>query len=331
MSKINAVIFGCKGLCLSQDEKVFFKNTKPWGFILFARNLDTPEQIKKLTYELRETVGRDAPILIDQEGGRVARLRGPQWREWLPALDQMKEVAVKHQRQAMSLRYRLIADELCALGIDVNCAPMLDIPCQHTHDIILNRCYGHDADTVAEMGRAVSEGLLAGGVLPVIKHIPGHGRTDLDSHHDLPRLDTSIADLTAIDFKPFRHLSDLPMAMTAHIIYTALDAKNCATLSPKVISTIRNDIGFDGLLMSDDLSMKALKGNFSQRSEAALAAGCDIVLHCNGQLDEMFQVMDGVSILSKKALIRADIALNMRKPAEPFDIKQAEEILSNLL
>ncbi|WP_229802020.1 beta-N-acetylhexosaminidase [Paramylibacter ulvae] len=332
MSSQNAVIFGCEGLRLSGAEKSFFGDAKPWGFILFARNLDTPNQIRTLCADLRECVGRDAPILIDQEGGRVQRLRAPQWREWLPPLDQMAAIAnPADQRRAMALRYRMIAHELRDLGIDVNCAPMLDVPTPDAHDIIMNRCYGDNPDTVAEMGRAVSEGLLAGGVLPIIKHIPGHGRANLDSHHDLPHVDASADDLRNIDFKPFRHLSDLPMAMTAHIVYTAMDAQNCATLSPIMIDAIRNDMGFDGLLMSDDLSMKALSGTFAQRTAGAINAGCDVILHCNGQHGEMDQIMTEVPALSGKPLARANAALAMRHAPEPFDLAMAEESFSALL
>ena len=327
----SAVIFGCAGLRLSEAEKGFFSEIRPWGFILFARNLDTPDQIRALTSELRETVGYDAPILIDQEGGRVARLRAPEWREWLAPLDQMAKVAPNNQRQAMALRYRLIAHELRAVGIDTNCAPMLDVPTDQAHEIILNRCYSHDPETVAEMGRAVSDSMLAGGVLPVIKHIPGHGRANMDSHFELPALDTPAQELRTIDFEPFRRLSDLPMAMTAHIVYRSIDPDHCATLSEIVIDAIRTDIGFDGLLMTDDLSMKALSGTFAERTSAALSAGCDVVLHCNGDMTEMEQIAGSTPLLADKPMMRADAALAMRKTLEPFDPEDADKLLSGLL
>jgi beta-N-acetylhexosaminidase len=329
--KMNSVIFGCAGTILSADERAFFADAKPWAFILFARNLDTPEQIKKLCADLRDAVGYNAPILVDQEGGRVARLRAPEWREWLPPLEQMSCVAPENARQAMVLRYRLIAHELHTLGIDVNCAPMLDVPTPDAHEIITNRCYGTTSDTVAEMGRACAEGLLAGGVLPIIKHIPGHGRGSADSHFELPVVDTDADTLDKVDFEPFRRLSDLPMAMTAHIVYTALDANACATVSPTMIDVIRNSIGFDGLLMTDDLSMKALKGSFAEKTAASLNAGCDVVLHCNGELDEMTQIMTEVPALSGVALARATTAQDMRKAPEPFDADGADSLFASLL
>ena len=328
---MNSVIFGCAGTALSTDEAAFFADAKPWAFILFTRNLDTPEQIKKLCADLRTSVGCNAPILIDQEGGRFARLRSPIWREWLPPLEQMACVSPQNARQAMVLRYRLIAHELHALGIDVNCAPMLDIPTQDAHEIITNRCYGTTPDTVAEMGRACAEGLLAGGVLPIIKHIPGHGSGSADSHYELPVVDTDADTLNAVDFEPFRRLSDLPMAMTAHIVYPAFDADACATVSPTMINIIRNSIGFEGLLMTDDLSMKALKGTFGERTSASLNAGCDVVLHCNGNMDEMSQIMASVPALSGKSFARANAAADLRKTPEPFDTERADRLFASLL
>ncbi|MEM7241595.1 MAG: glycoside hydrolase family 3 N-terminal domain-containing protein, partial [Pseudomonadota bacterium] len=216
-----AMIFGLGGQELTKNEIAFFKDIDPWGFILFSRNLDKPAQIKALTDSLRDLLGRDCPILIDQEGGRVARLQPPDFTEWLPPLDQNAKVAPEDARQAMSLRYRIIAKELRDVGVDVNCAPMLDVPQSNTHPIITNRCYGHDVDTISEMGRAVAESLLAGGVLPIIKHIPGHGRGSVDSHLELPKVLADKKLLSDIDFEPFRRLSDLPMAMTAHVVYDA--------------------------------------------------------------------------------------------------------------
>jgi beta-N-acetylhexosaminidase len=326
-----ACILGCEGFSLSREEARFFAQADPWGFILFARNIDTPDQIRALTADLRAAVGRDAPVLIDQEGGRVARLRGPHWREWLAPLAQMQQLVPGDRRQVMALRYRLIAQDLRALGIDVNCAPMLDIAGPTTHAIIRNRCYGSTPDAVAEAGRAVSEGLLAGGVLPVIKHIPGHGRAVMDSHEELPVLDTPLQVLQADDFLPFARLADLPMAMTAHIVFSAIDPENCATLSPAVIGLIRDNIGFDGLLMTDDLSMKALSGSLGARAGKALAAGCDMILHCNGKRDEMSEVVAQTPMLQHRALARAKAALAMRHAPEPFDAKAATQKLADLV
>lgn len=325
-----ACIFGCLGPQLSSDEKAFFRDADPWGFIIFARNIETPDQVRALTAELREAVGRDAPVLIDQEGGRVARFRAPHWREWDAALD-FAQAYGPFAPQAMQLRGRMIADDLHSVGVDVNCTPMLDVATNDSHDIILNRCYGYDPETVADNGRALAMGQLAGGVLPIIKHIPGHGRANLDSHHDLPRLDTPLAELQASDFVPFSRLSDLPMAMTAHITYSAIDPDACATLSPKVINTIRSDIGFDGLLMTDDLSMKALDGSFAQRTQNALRAGCDMVLHCNGDPSEMTPIAENTPRLSGLAASRASAALDLRQTPEPFDRAAAEDTLKSLM
>ncbi|MCP5087759.1 MAG: beta-N-acetylhexosaminidase [Rhodobacteraceae bacterium] len=326
-----ACIFGCEGLRLSAKESRFFRGSDPWGFILFARNLETPDQIRALTSELRSSVGRDAPILIDQEGGRVARLRPPHWRDWTPPLEFVEQAGPQHAVQAMKLRYRLIAYELRELGIDVNCAPMLDIARDISHPIIRNRCYGTNPETVAQMGRAAANGTLEGGVLPIIKHIPGHGRASLDTHHDLPVLDTPLATLQASDFAPFAALADLPMAMTAHIVYTAIDPDNCATLSKAAISVIRQDIGFDGLLMTDDLSMKALSRGFADRAETALAAGCDVILHCNGDRAEMDEVLGAVPRLTGKALKRADIALERRLAPDDYDPAAHDAALAEIL
>ena len=316
-----ACILGCLGLQLSPAEKAFFRDANPWGFILFARNIDTPEQLRALTTELRATVGRDVPILLDQEGGRVQRLRAPHWREWTPALEFVASVG--GSARAMTLRYQLIAQEMRDVGIDVNCAPMLDVATDASHEIILNRCYGRTPEQVARMGRAVADGLLAGGVLPIIKHIPGHGRTPLDSHFDLPRIETPLAELQATDFVPFSQLCDLPMAMTAHIVYTAIDPDNCATHSAPVVEAIRNTIGFGGLLMTDDLSMKALAGSFAQRAKTSLQAGCDMILHCNGDRAEMNQILSETPELTGPALSRAARALDARIPPQPINAAAA--------
>ncbi|PZQ49477.1 MAG: beta-hexosaminidase [Rhodovulum sulfidophilum] len=306
-----AVILGCAGPELSAAERRFFAKADPWGFILFARNIETPEQARRLTAGLRDAVGRDAPILIDQEGGRVQRLRGPNWREWAPALEECAGLPLAARARAMYLRHRLIAGELIDLGIDVNCAPVLDLAGAETHAILRNRCLAGEPETVAALGRAAAEGLLAGGALPVMKHIPGQGRAPLDSHAELPVVAASRAELAA-DFAPFRALADLPMAMSAHVVYAALDAGRPATQSPAMVRLIREEIGFDGLLMTDDLSMRALKGSFEDRAERALAAGCDVILHCNGEAGEAVAVVAATPRLAGRALARAEAALARR-------------------
>jgi beta-N-acetylhexosaminidase len=306
-----AVIFGCGGTAVSAAERAFFADADPWGFILFARNVESPEQLARLTGELRESVGRDAPVLVDQEGGRVQRMRAPHWRDWLPMLDEAAALAPEARARGLWLRSRLIAAELRAVGIDVNCAPVLDLACDETHAVIRNRCLGGDPAEVARLGRAVAEGFLAGGVLPVIKHMPGQGRAALDSHLALPEVTADRGQLEA-DFAPFRALADLPIAMTAHVVYRALDTRP-ATQSPSVIGLVRDEIGFDGLLLTDDLSMKALAGDFGDRARASLAAGCDIVLHCNGDAAEMAAVAAAVPELSGRGADRAAAALALRR------------------
>jgi beta-N-acetylhexosaminidase len=319
-----AVIFGCGGTTLAAEERRFFAVAEPWGFILFGRNVESPAQLRRLTGALRDSVGRDAPVLIDQEGGRVARLRAPDWREWVPALDECERLPDRELRaRAMHLRYRLIAGELRAVGIDVNCAPVLDVVRPETHAVIRNRCYGSDPGEVAVIGRAVADGLLAGGALPVIKHMPGQGRAGLDSHLDLPEVAAG-ADALAADFAPFRALADLPMAMTAHVVYTALDRQAPATQSARMVRMIREDIGFGGLLMTDDLSMKALRGSFAERAQRALAAGCDVILHCNGAPAEMSEVADATPELAGQGLARAEAALALRAGAVVDDAEALE-------
>jgi beta-N-acetylhexosaminidase len=317
-----AAILGCAGPELSDGERRFFAEARPWGFILFARNVGTPDQLRRLAGSLRDSVGRDAPILIDQEGGRVARLRGPHWREWEPALEECARLADPASRaRAMYLRYRLIAGELRDAGIDVDCAPVLDLIAPQTHAVIRNRCYGDDPAEVGAIGRAVAQGLLDGGVLPVIKHVPGQGRAPIDSHLDLPVVEAPLETLDALDFAAFRPLAGLPMAMTAHVIYPALDPDAPATQSAAAIGFIRARIGFDGLLMTDDLSMKALRGGLGSRVERALAAGCDLVLHCNGDAAEMAEVIAAAPALSGQALARADAALALRRAPDATDPK----------
>ncbi|MEM8580533.1 MAG: glycoside hydrolase family 3 protein [Pseudomonadota bacterium] len=304
-------IFGCSGPGLTRDETEFFRKTQPWGFILFARNVETPDQLRGLCASLRDAVGRDAPILIDQEGGRVARMQPPHWRRYLPPLELARS---SDPVRAFWLRGRLIAAELRDVGIDVNCTPMVDVATPQTHPFLRNRCYGPDPTTVAQLGRTLAEAQMAGGVLPVLKHIPGHGRAQVDSHLELPRTDASANDLRAVDFAPFKALNDLPMAMSAHVLYEAFDAERPATQSAVIIELIRNEIGFKGLLMTDDISMEALSGDVVTRGQAALAAGCDLVLHCNGKMPEMLALAEALGPLSEPSRVRADAALKARLP-----------------
>lgn len=310
-----AAILGLQGLRLSPDEARLFCDADPLGFILFARNIDTPDQVRALTAALRDAVGRDAPILIDQEGGRVQRLRAPHWREWAAPLDQ---VAACPDPRAMWLRHRIMAAELRDLGIDVNCAPTLDVAGPATHPFLHNRCFGTDPATVIAQGRAAADGLLAGGVLPVIKHMPGHGRAVTDSHLALPTVTATRAELTT-DFAPFAALADLPLGMSAHIRFTALDDAP-ATQSPTVIALIRDEIGFDGLLMTDDLSMEALSGGYRDRAAASIAAGCDVALYGKGELPHSAAVAEGAGRLTPTAARRAEAALARRVTPEPVDL-----------
>ena len=321
---VAAAILGCAGPTLSPEERRFFRRVKPWGFILFGRNVQTPDQVRSLVDALRETVGRaDAPVLIDQEGGRVQRLGPPHWRRYPPgrAYGELPANDLLQRRGIARLGGRLIAHDLAALGINVDCAPVLDVPDPAGHEVIGDRAYGRTADEVALLSRATAEGLIAGGVLPVIKHIPGHGRARSDSHLELPVVDAGFDELDGRDFAPFRVLSDMPMVMTAHVIYSAIDAKRPATTSNKVMrKVVRGAIGFDGLVMSDDLSMRALSGDFAERAKAARAAGCDVVLHCNGGMAEMQAVVAGAGTLKGRAQARAAAALGrLAKAPEPFD------------
>jgi beta-N-acetylhexosaminidase len=278
---------------------------------------------------MREAVGREAPITIDQEGGRVQRLRPPLAREWLSPLDFVADAGAE-AGEAMYLRYRLIAAELTELGIDSNCAPMVDIAGPETHAFLANRCYGITPEAVAELGRAVADGLLDGGVLPIVKHIPGHGRSTLDSHFDLPRVAAPRDALMATDFAPFRALNDLPMGMTAHLVYEALDDQP-ATLSPVVMQLIREEIGFDGLIMSDDITMKALSGTPAEIAQQTIAAGCDVVLHCNAAFKDRVTVAAAAGAMSEVAQARAEAALARRRSPAPLDIPEVDAQLRRLL
>ncbi len=312
-----AAIFGLEGKAVTDWERGFFSETDPWGFILFARNIDNPEQLRCLTSELRETVDRNAPILIDQEGGRVQRMRAPHWREYLPALDQMRRA--RDPLRAHWVRNRLIAQELFDVGIDVNCAPLVDLVEPQTHPVLLNRLYGDDPAAVAAAARICAEAFLAGGVLPVLKHIPGYGRAQVDSHKDLPKVDMGREVLEDRDFAPFRALNDMPLGMTAHIVFSSIDERNPATTSADMIRLIREDIGFDGLIMTDDLSMEALRGTIAERATASIAAGCDVVLHCNGDRAEMQDCAAASGAMTTVARARGDAALALRQAPNEID------------
>ncbi|MEM8790753.1 MAG: glycoside hydrolase family 3 N-terminal domain-containing protein [Pseudomonadota bacterium] len=326
-----AVITGLAGPVLSEVERAFFAELQPWGFILFSRNIENPEQLRRLTSDLRETVGREAPILIDQEGGRVARMRGPHWQDWAPVRETCEaagdEMALM---QALRLRYRIIGMELRAVGIDVNCVPLLDVPQRNAHPIIGDRALGWTPMEVALRAREAAAGLIEGGCLPVIKHLPGHGRALHDSHEDLPRVAATMDELRAVDFPPFLAMRDAVLGMTAHIVFDAIDRERCATLSPAAIRLIRDELGFDGLLMTDDLSMKALTGPMGLRARLALAVGCDVILHCNGDMAEMEAIAAEVPDLGADALRRADKALAARRsPIEGdlADLRAAHDAL----
>jgi beta-N-acetylhexosaminidase len=325
-----AAIFGCLGPTLLPQEAAFFRDSDPLGFIVFARNVETPDQLYRLTSDLRAAVGRDALVLVDQEGGRVQRLRSPHWRDWSPPLDtitQAPDFATACRR--MALRASLIASELRAVGIDANCAPVADIATDATHPFLRNRCYGTDVAAVTAISRAVADAYLAGGVLPVIKHLPGHGRASGDTHLNLPTVTTDAATLNATDFAPFRALNDLPMAMTAHIVFSAYDGQNPATQSPRMIDVIRTDIGFQGLLMTDDLNMQALSGTLSERTKRSMNAGCDIALHCKGDMDEMRAVSAAAGAMRADTLARAARAIAMRTPPPHIDIAAIEAELAH--
>ena len=294
MSDAKSWIVAPLGYAPSRDERAFFEGERPWGFILFGRNLASPSQLAELVEELKEIGGRDTtPIFIDQEGGRIRRLKPP-FAPQRPApgvIGPLYREDPERAIRAAFLHGRLLAADLAAYGINANCVPCLDVPVAGAHDIIGDRALHSDPEIVAVLGRAMADGTMAGAALPVMKHMPGHGRGRSDSHHELPVVFTEHAELAETDFLPFSRLADLPCAMTAHILYHAIDSERCATLSPRVVSeVIRDEIGFDGLLMTDDISMKALSGSFRDLSAEALAAGCDLVLHCNGDMAEMREV-----------------------------------------
>jgi len=328
-------IYGCAGTSLPPAERAFFKEAQPWGFILFGRNIVDRDQVRALVSELRATIGdASAPVLIDQEGGRVARLKPPHWTARPPAsvFGRLHVAAAETAHEAAYLNARLMAHDLRELGINVDCTPVLDLPVDGAHDVIGDRAFALDATTIIDLGRAVIEGMIEGGVLPAMKHVPGHGRATADSHFALPRVTTPADELRATDFVPFRSLARCPLAMTAHVVYEAIDPENPATTSPRVIrNIIRGELEFAGLLFSDDLSMKALEGSLAARAHAAQFAGCDVVLHCNGIMEEMVDIAAEAKPLDDIHLKRAQSALAHLAEPEVFDVEAGEARLAELL
>jgi beta-N-acetylhexosaminidase len=326
---VHAFISGCSGYSLTSEEKKFFRERQPWGLILFARNCQSRKQLLDLTNDFRDCVGRkDAPVLVDQEGGRVQRLSpatGP-WRKYpAPATyERYYNEYPLHALRVVRSVGRLMAVDLDEVGINVNCVPVLDVPVKDAHRIVGDRAYGSSPETINVIARQHVAGFMQGGILPVMKHAPGHGRAMVDSHTELPRVDASRAALEIADFRTFAAFADCPMAMTAHVIYTAIDEKAPATLSRIVIrNLLRKQLGFNGLLMTDDLSMKALSGSFDSRVKAALHAGCDVMLHCNGDLNEAQEIADAAGPLAGKSMARAKAALRQRQKPLPFEEKDA--------
>ena len=339
MTPPRAVIFGCAGPDLTPDERAFFRDADPLGFILFARNVDTPERTYRLVEALRSSVARaEAPVLIDQEGGRVARLRPPHWRKAPPArlLGELYARDPERGLEATLLNSRLLAADVASVGGDVDCLPVLDIAFPETHAAIGDRAYADRPEPVAALGRAAAEGLLAEGVMPVIKHMPGHGRATVDSHASLPRVSAPRDLLERTDFLPFKLLSDLPWAMTGHLLFEAVDSEAAITVSARgVKEVIRDHIGFDGLLLSDDLSMQALGGTLGERANRALAAGCDVALHCNGKMAEMTDIAGCTGPLTEPAGRRFDAGRSFlarhRAPAGKAGLADAARRLAALL
>jgi beta-N-acetylhexosaminidase len=329
-----AFITGLAGPELTAPERDFVREAAPWGLIVFKRNVNDPEQLRRLVDSFREVVGRPAPVLVDQEGGRVQRLGPPHWLAYPPgaAYGRLYDCDRALGLAAARLAARLIAADLIAIGIDVDTLPLADVPIAGADEIIGDRAYGETAEKVAALAAAIAEGLGEGGVLPVLKHIPGHGRATADSHLMLPVVHTDRAALEGTDFAAFRPLAALPMAMTAHVVYAAIDAAAPATTSAAIVSdVIRGSIGFCGLLMSDDVSMAALSGSIAERARAALSAGCEIVLHCNGHMDEMREVAEAAPLLAGDAARRADAALAARRPPAALDVRAARAEFSAMM
>ncbi len=333
--RVKAIIFGCAGPHLTEAEARFFAETQPFGFILFGRNCEDPDQVRALVGACRAAVGReDAPVLIDQEGGRVARLGPPHWRK-VPAAREFGALYERNRQAGISAaetNARLIGSELAALGISVDCTPVLDVPAKDGHDIIGDRAFASDPATVVALGRAVCAGLAAAGILPVMKHIPGHGRARSDSHHALPVVEAPLDELRAVDFAPFAAMADAPLAMTAHVLYSAVDAERPATTSPRVVGDIiRGEIGFKGILLSDDINMNALSGDLAARTQASLMAGCDIALHCSGVIQEMVEVVKAAGPLDEAVTARYRAAQRAaRGTAIPIDARAEQARLDAL-
>jgi beta-N-acetylhexosaminidase len=327
-----SVIFGLKGLELSKEEEEFFRSSNPLGFILFARNCQDKVQVLKLVDDLKKTVKHDnPPILIDQEGGRVVRLKPPHFRPCPPAkiFADIAEKDIELAKQAAYLNAFLLGQGLAEFGITVDCAPVADLLIDGAHSIIGDRSYGQDPYQVAELAASMCQGLIDAGIVPIIKHIPGHGRAKVDSHEELPIVEANIPLLKQTDFVPFTELSDAPWAMTAHVVYDAIDALNPGTLSPYIINVIREYIGFEGIIVSDDLSMKALGGSYKDRTKGSFNAGCDIVLHCNGEMNEMVEIIEAVPNLNERTKKYIDISNKIN--ANKKQIKNAEEDLQKLI
>ena len=333
--KIRAFISGCAGLSLSTEELAFFERQHPWGLILFKRNCETHKQVRELVASFRRAVGRnDAPVFIDQEGGRVQRIGPPHWRTYPNARAFGKLYAINPGLALRSARSvgRLMAEELFDLDVTASCLPVLDAPQLGAHDVIGNRAYDTRPERILVLARSHVAGLIDGGILPVMKHIPGHGRAMVDSHLDLPVVDTSRLELESHDFVPFTGFADCPMAMTAHVVYSAIDPDQPATLSRRVVrNVIRRVIGFNGLLITDDLSMKALKGSYKEKADLAYDAGCDMLLHCNGVISEMQEVADSAQVFNAKIARRAKAAMRLRRKPLPFEQKQALRELEALM
>jgi beta-N-acetylhexosaminidase len=321
---MHAFITGVSGPALTDAERAFLGEAQPWGLIVFDRNVAAgPDALRRLIDDVRSTLGRDAPVLIDQEGGRVQRLRPPHWPKYPPAAayGELYDRDRAAGLVAARLGARLIAADLALVGIDVDCMPIADVPVAGADPVVGDRAFGAEPDKVAALAGAFAQGLAEGGVLPVLKHIPGHGRATADSHKKLPVVTADEATLQATDFAAFRPLAGLPLAMTAHVVFTALDPVAPATTSLAIVrDVIRGSIGYQGLLMSDDLSMGALSGSLGERTRAALAAGCDMALHCNGEMKEMLAVAAAAPLLSGDAARRAAAALASKKPAVPIDL-----------
>jgi beta-N-acetylhexosaminidase len=329
-----AFITGVSGPTLTNEERTFLRDADPWGAILFKRNISDKSQVSDLTKTIRDTLGREAAILVDQEGGRVQRLGPPHWPVYPPGARYAALYDIRREtgREAAELGARLIAHDLREVGIDTDCLPLADVPVAEGDPIIGDRAYGMRPDKVADIAAAVARGLLRGGVLPVLKHLPGHGRATADSHLQLPVVDTPRATLEATDFAAFRPLSALPLGMTAHVVFSSIDPATPATTSVTMVGqVIRGWIGFQGLLMSDDVSMGALAGTIAQRSRAAIAAGCDVALHCNGDLAEMCAVAGEAPELSGDALRRAHDALAARHAPDAFDVSAARAHFAELI